>query len=401
MARKKHSPELTLLKSQAEIDALCETCRGERRFAFDTEFVMEDRFESEVCLIQVATDHTVALIDPFQDLDLSPIWQLVSEPEIETIVHAGQEDLALAVQHTGDVPKNIFDLQIVAGLVGLDYPISLQRLVLATLHVRLHKSKTLTDWRRRPLSDAQLRYAAEDVIHLHQVREIIRTRLDELQRVEWAGEELQRFEDLSFYRRVEEDKISRVKGAGSLNGKQLAAVRELMQWRERFAQRVNRPVRAVLKDHLLVEIAKHAMKEFAEVRSLRGINLSDRDVHSLCEAVEKAGMLKEPDWPKPKPRVHETPGEGALAALATAVVRGYCLENDVAFGLATTQKAIKDLIRCHEGANDRDDCEILQGWRGRTIGTLVDDVLSGKRDVSVGWVDDTPAVRTSPRKKGG
>ncbi|MCH8243571.1 MAG: HRDC domain-containing protein [Planctomycetes bacterium] len=401
MARKKQSPALSVLKTQREIDALCETCREEKRCAFDTEFVMEDRYESEVCLIQVATEHTVALIDPFQDLNLAPIWRLVSEPKIETIVHAGQEDLALAVQHTGDVPKNIFDVQITAGLVGLDYPISLQRLVLATLHLRLHKSKTLTDWRRRPLSDDQLRYAAEDVIHLHAVRKYIGKKLTELQRVEWAGEELRRFEDISFYRRVEEDKISRVKGAGSLNGRQLAAVRELMQWRERFAQRLNRPARVVLKDHLLVEIAKHGMTEFAEVRSLRGINLSDRDVHSLCRAVKKAGTLKEAEWPKPKPRVNETPGEGALAALATAVVRGYCLENKVAFGLATTQKAIKDLIRCHEGTGDRNGAEILQGWRGKTIGKLVDDVLAGNRNVVVGRVDNTPVVLTSPRKKGG
>ncbi|MCH9034504.1 MAG: ribonuclease D, partial [Planctomycetes bacterium] len=118
MARKKQSPELSVLKTQREIDALCETCREEKCCAFDTEFVMEDRYESEVCLIQVATEHTVALIDPFQDLNLAPIWRLVSEPKIETIVHAGQEDLALAVQHTGDVPNNIFDVQITAGLVG-------------------------------------------------------------------------------------------------------------------------------------------------------------------------------------------------------------------------------------------------------------------------------------------
>ena len=124
-------------------------------------------------------------------------------------------------------------------------------------------------------------------------------------------------------------------------------------------------------------------------------------MHSLCRAVKKAGTLEEADWPKPKPRVHETPGEGALAALATAVARGYCLENQVAFSLATTQKAIKDLIRCHEGTRDRNGIELLQGWRGKTIGKLVDDVLAGKRNVVVGRVDDTPAVLTSPRKKGG
>jgi len=398
LGSRKSSPEPNLLDGQADIEQLCETCREEKRFAFDTEFVMEDRYASEVCLIQIATERGVSLIDPFRELDLAPIWQLVVDPQVETIVHAGQEDFGLAVQHTGEVPRHVFDVQIAAGLVGLDYPISLQRLVQALLHLRLHKSKTLTDWRRRPLSPSQIVYAAEDVVHLHAIRKSLRKRLSELERLDWAREEIKRLEDMGIYQRADEDKIGRVKGAGALSGQQLVTVRELMAWRERFAQRVNRPVRIVLKDHLMVEIAKHGMKEFAEIRSLRGINMSDRDVHGLCRTVAKAHAIPEVEWPKSTARVHETPEESTLAALATAVIRGYCLENHLAFGLATTQRAIKELIRCHAGQGNRKDIDILKGWRGRTIGALIDEILSGARSVYVAQGSGIPVLRTKRRR---
>ena len=394
MVRRRSIPEPTLVAHQRQIEELCALCRAEGRFAFDTEFVMEDRYESEVCLIQIATQATTSIIDPFLDLNLRPIWNLVSNPEVETVVHAGQEDLALSVQPTGRVPRNVFDVQLVAGLIGHDYPLSLQRLVQAILHIRLHKSKTLTDWRRRPLSAAQIRYGAEDVAYLLEVRGILKDRLVKLARVEWAREELKRFEDLSLYRRAEEDKIARIKGAGSLTGQQLAIVRELRAWRESFAQKVNRPVRIVLKDYLLVEIAKHQMTEFSEIRALRGLNLADRNIHTLCRLVKRALAIPSDKWPAPRPREHETPQEASLVALATAVIRGYCLENGLAYGLVATQKSIKDLIRyqAKQPRGSRKGIELLDGWRGKAVGAMLDDVLAGRRSVQVKRVNGEPIV---------
>jgi ribonuclease D len=112
--------------------------------------------------------------------------------------------------------------------------------------------------------------------------------------------------------------------------------------------------------------------------------------------VSKALAIPAKDWPKPKPRAHETPRESTLAALATAVVRGYCLEEDLAFGLAATQKSIKDLIRAHAGQLKRGEIDILKGWRGKTIGSLLDEVLAGARTISVGTGDDEPVLRTTP-----
>ena len=131
MPHRSQNSDLLMVERQTELDDLARRCRAAERFAFDTEFVMEDRFEAEVCLVQVATKDDVAIVDPLLDLDLSALWALVADPTVETVVHAGQEDLGLCVQHTGATPRAVFDVQIAAGLAGYDYPLSLQKLVQA------------------------------------------------------------------------------------------------------------------------------------------------------------------------------------------------------------------------------------------------------------------------------
>jgi ribonuclease D len=383
--RQPASTEYTLIERPDQLAGVCEHARAESGFAFDTEFVMEDRYEPEVCLIQLATEKTVALIDPHLDLDLESVWQLVCDPAVETIVHAGQEDLALCVQHTGNLPKNVFDVQIAAGFVGYDYPISLQKLIQAALHIRLHKTKTLTDWRRRPLTSAQLHYAAEDVSHLLAVRRKLNERLVKTGRVDWAQEEFRRFEDMSAYGREDEDKLRRVKGTAALKGRALLIARELLTWRDELARHLNRPARAILKDHLLVEIARLQLAGHSEIRDLRGINLSDKHVQALGMVVQRAMTLPIEDKPAGNPPEFETPQETVLIALATAVIRSYCLEKDLAYSLVATKKSIRDLIR-HRSADQPsrvEDVELLNGWRAKTVGALLDDLLAGKRTVRV------------------
>lgn len=377
--------EPILIERQKEMDQLAAQCLSEGRFAFDTEFVMEDRYESEVCLIQVATGDLVAIIDPFLKLDLGAFWALIADERVEKVVHAGQEDLAISVQYTSTAPRRIFDTQIAGGLAGPDFPLSLQRLVQMLLHVRLHKAKTLTDWRKRPLTDEQLHYAAEDVGHLLSVQRRLHECLQERHRLDWAREEFARFEDLTLYRRVEADRLLRIKGAGSLRGQELVILQALFHYRDEFARRVNRPARVVLKDHLMIEIARQGMTKYADIRDLRGINLSDREVHHVCKVVQEALAVPPQDWPRGQPHDVEAPWEASIMALATAVIRAYCLEHDFAYALAATQKSIRDLLRFRTGTTPLrlDDVDLLQGWRGETVGKLLDEVLAGKRMVRV------------------
>ncbi len=402
MQRRRGGPEATLIENQSQISQFCQRCGDEGRFAFDTEFVMEDRYESEVCLLQAAVTDSVVIIDPFSELDLRPLWDLVGDDSIETVVHAGQEDLAIAVQHTERAPRRVFDVQVAAGLVGLDYPISLQRLVQSILHIRLHKTKTLTDWRKRPLTEAQIRYAAEDVAYLLTVRQDLHDRLDRLGRLKWAGEEFQGMEEMTRYQRAEEDRLLRIKGMGNLKAEKLAVAREIMHWRENLAERLNRPARVVLKDHLLVEIAKHSLTEVSDIRDLRGMNVNLRNIHALVEVIRNAREIPSSDWPKPKPRSIDTPRDAALVALVTAVARSYSLEHELAYGLVATQKSIRELIKHSTFGHPSNGTgvELLTGWRGETVGAMLADVLAGRRMVRIEELDGERAVHvTRPMDK--
>lgn len=374
---------------------ICERCEAAGSFAFDTEFVMEDRFEPEVCVIQMATKDMVAIVDPMAGLDSKPVWDLVRNPSVETIVHAGQEDLALCAQHTGEAPRNIFDVQIAVGLIGHSYPLSLQKLVQAIMHIRLHKSKTLTDWRKRPLTPAQIRYAAEDVEYLPAVRDRIGQRLDKLGRRDWATEEMTRFERLELYQPAEEERVFRAKGAGNLKGQQLAVVQAILAWREKLARRLNRPARVALRDHLLVEIAKHGINTPGEIRELRGINLRAREITEVCGVVTKALQLPSSEWPKAKPQDVEGPHEAEVTSLVTAIIRSRCREIELAYPLTATAKSIRQLVRhLSDGQpNRREDVELLRRWRGQAVGTIVEQVLTGQHTVRVERHDESFTVR--------
>jgi ribonuclease D len=380
------SPPLKIVpvNNQERLDQVCAQCRRDGQFAFDTEFVMEDRFEPEVCLIQIAVGDTSYIIDPFLELEIACVWELVCDAEVETVVHAGQEDLAFCMQHLGRTPRRICDVQIAAGFVGYDYPLSLQKLVRQCVGARLHKSKTLTDWRRRPLTEAQIQYGAEDVCYLLAVWRQVQERLKRSKRLEWVREEFAKFEDANLYERPEEEKLARLKGAGGLKGQALAVVRSLLSWRQVLAERRNRPARVALKDHLLVEIARHGLSTFEEARDLRGLNLADRDIHDLCRVVREALDSPKEKWPVPRRQDTETPHESVLIALSTAVVRAYCLEEDIAYGLAASKKSIMEMVRyCVNGSSTRENVELLRGWRRQTVGAILEGVLRGQRVIQV------------------
>jgi ribonuclease D len=165
----------------------------------------------------------------------------------------------------------------------------------------------------------------------------------------------------------------------------MAIARQLLQWRDELARKLDRPARSILKDHLLIEIARLEITNFTEIRDLRGINLSDKHVHALVKTVQHAMTLPaEPSKTNNAPDF-ESPQETMLIALATAVIRSYCIEDQLAYGLVATKKSIRDLIRHKISGNTKktDEIELLCGWRAQTVGALLDDLMSGRRAVHV------------------
>lgn len=366
---------------------LCDKVKTSGWCAFDTEFVGEDQFKPEVCLIQIAIDGECALVDPLSGLDVAPIWELVADPGILKLVHAGSEDIAQCREQIGKPPAKVFDLQIAAGFIGHDYPISLSRLVQAATGEKLAKSHTLSDWRKRPLSEEQLHYAVEDVVHLRGCFDHIDKRLKKLGREQWLWEECDALCRSASTDEEEVQKLKRLKGAGSLSAKELAIAHALLEARETLARQYNRPARAVLRDHLLVEIARRGLTDVQKMRTLRGLNLSTQSLQSLAEVVSKAKKLPSSAWPE-LPSQEDSNAEQVLISLLTAVLQDFCAANDLAYSLLSKKQHLRNFVRTYTRPDDEvGDNALAAGWRKVAVGELLDGILRGHRSVRVEFDD--------------
>lgn len=385
--------DVDFVTDNEQLRRLCARIAEDHIFAFDTEFVMEDRFTPDISLVQLASfGGKITLIDPHEVDDLSPLWKLVCDPDIITVVHAGMEDLALCFNRSGDVPRNIFDCQIAAGLVSADYPLSLSRLARNLLRVRLHKSQTLTDWNRRPLSNDQIEYAAADVEHLLGIHQKIVRRLKKYDRVEWLNEEMARFSEPTTYQRGPDESALRLKGARGLDAQKLAVARELVKVRELLAHQYNRPVRAVVRDHLLIEIARHGWTKPEQIRKLRGLSLRNDALRQLAAGVRAALDLPPDQWPKVEVPFEETETEAALSLVISGVVRAYCDRKRIAHQLVASRQAVRDHVRSVLRGRESDS-PLARGWRAESVGRIVDDLLSGEASIRVDRSAEEPIMR--------
>jgi ribonuclease D len=370
-------------------DDLAELCRQLKEtgwFAFDTEFVGEDQFRPEVCLIQVASERDCTLIDPLDGLDLQPFWELIADESVLVLVHAGGEDLSQCFKSIGKPPSNVFDLQIGAGMVGHGYPISLSRLAKASTGLKIHKSQTLTDWRKRPLSPDQLRYAVEDVTCLRPIYDHIHERLVSLGRESWAEEECAGLARIACEQDNTDRWITRLKGVRACTGRELAIARELVHFRDELAKEYNRPARGVLKDYLVVEIARHGWTDVKRIQSLRGVNLGASAVRRLTEAVQTAKALPPDQWPD-LPSLEDSPREEVLLSLLSAVLRDHCNRENLAFSLVGKKQHLRGLIRSYTRPDEPAEPHVFSaGWRKVAVGELLEAILRGDRAVRVATV---------------
>ncbi len=375
--------DIQMISDAPALDALCERVRANGWFAFDTEFIGEDQFKPKVCLMQAAGEGFCAVIDPLGGLDVAPMWHLFADEKVLAIVHAGSEELRQCRREISRPPANVFDLQIAAGFVGLGYPLSLSRLAKLAIGHKLHKGHTLTDWRRRPLLSEQIRYAVEDVIHLRPLYEEILQRLRALKREPWALEECAAACRAAGQDDDSSQKLRRLKGSGGLSGRQLAIAHAILDLRETLAAELNRPVRAVIKDHLVVEIARGGWSDPGRIRQLRGLSINRACVDRLARAVEAAKRLPPEAWPV-LDSVEDSPQEDALTELLGAVLKTFCSRNKIAYSLLARKQDLRALVRGktrpgHHGWENA----LSTGWRREAAGGLSDDLLAGRVAVRI------------------
>ncbi len=385
----------------AGLRKLVDDLRRSGKFALDTEFVSEATFEPVLCLIQVASEDRIAAIDSLAIDDLGPLWELVLDPSVEIVMHASGEDLRIIKILTGQTPMHVYDVQLAAGLVGHAYPLSLGNLVYQVLGVSLPGGETRTDWRRRPLSSAQIRYALDDVRHLLRVREELAARLQSLGRSEWAVEEMRAHSRTIDLRAEDTERWRRLSGLSALSRRGLEAARRLYDWRAEESKSANRPVKQFLRDDLLVAIAKRQPTSRKELEALRDFNrphLLARGADVL-RLIAEAKSVPDAELPGPNSRSDDRFGQSMLISLLSAALARTCIESDVAPSLAGSAQDIRELVRWKiEGSPKDSPPELLQGWRGQICGKTLLDVIEGKLILRVADLESEIPILVEPRQ---
>jgi len=367
----------------AALGELCEQLRDSPRMALDTEFVGEESFVPKLELIQVATEHTAAIIDfpaVLSGGSLDGFWEIVCDERIQKVVHAGRQDLDLFAVHAGQIPKPFFDTQIAAAMVGFGPQVAYANLVQRVHGTRLDKAHTFTNWSARPLSQAQLAYALEDVTFLLAIHDHLHSRLSRLGRLQWAHEEFSRLEGIvGETRREPQERYQRIRGWDQLKPKSAAVLRELAAWREGEAKRRNVPRSRVVRDEVLLQLARHPPRRQEELRKVRGLHASeiDRNGESILAVIQTALALPPAAWPALTKERKPEPEANGCVELLQAIVKARALEEEIAPTLLATTADLQELVDAKTNRSAL-DLPLLRGWRRILVGELLLDALDGK-----------------------
>jgi ribonuclease D len=405
-----NSPRTTAEKlgpQAAILTELAELARADGRIALDTEFMGEGRYRTLLCLVQLAVTDTdgnqhpgghtrgsagqrIELIDPLGvGAEAStfaqwaePLAQLLRDPEIEIVVHAGRQDVALLRRALGCEVRTVFDTQVAAGFLGLAAQCSYETLLNQVLGMRVAKSASFTRWDARPLTEEQRSYAREDVAHLIELAGAIESRLQQAGRLEWAREECQFLESVSDERDLDAvfERLPRVRG---LSAQSQGVARELVAWREQIAAERDRPVQSVLGDNVLIEIAKRQPASPRKLEEIRGVaqgSLRRRSEQVLAAVQRGREREQQPLASSPRPAPPQ-PQDAPLVALSEALVRARAQEANLAYELLAARADLQAIV-AGERTGQRADVRTLRGWRYELVGEELLGLLDGRVSVS-------------------
>jgi ribonuclease D len=278
--------------SNRSLKALCEQLQSSTSLAIDTEFMRTNTYFPKLALIQLSDGDQCWLIDVLAIDQFSPLKQLLESPQRVLIFHAPGEDFEVLDHALSIVPTNIFDTQVAAGLVNIGYSMGYARLVAHMFDIELGKEDTRSDWMARPLSDRQKRYAADDVLYLHRLYQILQDQLVKQQRQSWFDEEMDGLLTIADQRKRADDYYLRIKGAWRLQGSSLAVLKDLCDWRESTARSLDKPRSHIVKDNVLLELANSMPTTMGQLHRIddwysRSVKRFGNDVLQLISEVDQ------------------------------------------------------------------------------------------------------------------
>jgi ribonuclease D len=368
MARQSRAefPPPALITSTESLTALCQRLRGERFITVDTEFMRERTYWPELCVVQLAGEQEVAVVDAMAEgIDLAPLGALLADPDVEKVFHAARQDIEIFLLGFGAVPTPLFDTQVAAMVAGFGDQVGYDALVSALTGGHIDKAHRFSDWSARPLSAAQIAYAAADVTHLRGVYQRLRARLEAEGRLDWVGEEMRMLTDPATYRTDPDTMWERLRPRTN-NRRMLGILRAIAAWREREAQRANIPRQRMLKDETLLEIAATAPTGPEALARARGVSrgfAEGRAGASLLAAIAEAQALPEDALPEaPQHRDGPRPSP-ALVSLLKVLLAAKCEAHHVAPKLVASSEDIDRLA-----VEDAPPIPALHGWRHAVFG---------------------------------
>lgn len=367
-----------LITNTQDLADLCARLAKADFVAVDTEFMRENTYWPELCLVQIADTHEAAAIDPLADgIDLTPLYDLlVNNEDVLKVFHAGGQDVEIIFNATGRTPHPIFDTQIAMMAISQSEQIGYSNLVESWLNLTIDKGARFTDWSRRPLTERQIDYAIGDVTHLSKIFPKILKRLMKTGRGAWLNEEMEKLADPENYRNDPTEAWKRIKAPGR-NPQMLGRLKAIAEWRELEAQGKNIPRGRIARDETLADLAGHPPKQQADLAKVRGLSQGWKDNEigrRLMTTIAGAEPLSDDELPPRTPRGAPLGKEGALVAdLLKLLLKIRSREIDVASRLLARSDELEMLA-----AGVRKNLPILQGWRYDVFGHDALDLVEGK-----------------------
>ena len=373
------NPDIQYIDTPDALRQFSEQISGADWIALDTEFLREKTYYPKLCLIQIATTGVVACIDPIALDDLSPLLDVIFDARITKVMHAARQDLEILFNIQGSVPVPVFDTQIAALLLGYPDQIGYGNLVKETLGVSLEKKHTRADWSLRPLSKDQIQYAADDVVYLVDAYQQLLEKLNGLGRLDWLSGDFERLTSTDLYLNDPDKAWLKVKGGKRLKGTSLSVLQAFAAWREKTAQKKNIPKGWLMRDDVLIDLARLQPDSIPSLGTIRGIGegLVKRNGEYLLGLIEDAKKKQPEPLADREFRKRLSPSQDALVDVMMAVVRISAENNSLNPAVLATRKHLEKLLV------GETDSALMQGWRKLLIGDQLQALLNGDLDLAV------------------
>ncbi len=343
--------------------------------AIDTEFIRESTYYSKLCLVQLAAGEHFFAIDPLaDDIDLTALYEMLSNQDILKVFHAGRQDLEIFVHLTGNVPTPIFDTQIAAMVIGLGDQAGYDKLVQHYLKIEIDKSSRFTDWAARPLSERQLTYALDDVIYLAKIYPIIHDELSANNRLNWLNDEIHALTQIALYKPDPQEAWKKLK-VRSHKPDFLNRLKFLAAWREERAISKNMPKNRIIRDETLVDLAGTNPKNPAKFQTIRGFpgGSTGKLVPEIIQTLAAAENSPRDSWPKIRGDYRRDKAPAATLELLRVLLKHITESHKIAPKLLASADDLEALAR-----DDNADIKLLKGWRRELFGNTALQLKSGE-----------------------